>query len=280
MTIKEVEERTGLSRSNIRFYERENLIFPKRNEKNKYREYSEQEVEDIKKIAYLRTLDISVEDIRKSMEKEESLYKIIEKQSKILEQRIYEMENAKILCEKMLLCQDLNFEELDITQFVLDVPEYWHKNQKRLRTDTISLIERVGSKKTWMGLTIASLAVAMISFFVIPEEIPVQWSQGQAVSFQNKLFSFAYPAVCIGIRVLLSRVIRVWLYKKGYHSTVITDYLTNFVCFLIISGQIFSVLFSFGIVKYVERILIVEIVIFMGLLAAGWNQALIKEKQE
>lgn len=280
MTIKEVEERTGLSRSNIRFYERENLIFPKRNEKNKYREYSEQEVEDIKKIAYLRTLDISVEDIRKSMEKEESLYKIIEKQNKILEQRIYEMENAKILCEKMLLCQDLDFEKLDITQFVVDVPEYWHKNQKRLRTDTIRLIERVGSKKTWMGMTIASLVVAMISFFVIPEEIPVQWSQGQAVSFQNKLFLFVYPAVCIGIRVLLRTAIRVWLYKKGYYSTVITDYLTNFVCFLIISVQIFSVLFSFGIVKHIERILIVEILVFMGLLATGWNQALIKEKQE
>ena len=28
MTIKEVEEQTGLTRSNIRFYEKENLIEP------------------------------------------------------------------------------------------------------------------------------------------------------------------------------------------------------------------------------------------------------------
>ena len=33
MTIKEVEELTGLSRSNVRFYEKERLIFPSRNEK-------------------------------------------------------------------------------------------------------------------------------------------------------------------------------------------------------------------------------------------------------
>ncbi len=30
MTIKEVEERTGLSRSNVRFYEKEKLIEPSR----------------------------------------------------------------------------------------------------------------------------------------------------------------------------------------------------------------------------------------------------------
>ena len=64
MTIKDVEERTGLSRSNIRFYEKEKLIEPSRNESNGYRDYSENDVENIKKIAYLRTLGISIEDIR------------------------------------------------------------------------------------------------------------------------------------------------------------------------------------------------------------------------
>ena len=64
MTIKEVEECTGLSRSNVRFYEKEGLISPARNEKNGYRDYSKSDIENIKKIAYLRTLGISVEDIR------------------------------------------------------------------------------------------------------------------------------------------------------------------------------------------------------------------------
>ena len=64
MTIKEVEDRTGLTRSNIRFYEKEKLIEPSRNDKNGYRDYSEKDVENIIKIAYLRTLEISIEDIR------------------------------------------------------------------------------------------------------------------------------------------------------------------------------------------------------------------------
>ena len=44
MKIKNVEERTGLSRSNVRFYEKEKLIEPSRNESNGYRDYSENEI--------------------------------------------------------------------------------------------------------------------------------------------------------------------------------------------------------------------------------------------
>ena len=45
MTIKDVEERTGLSRSNVRFYEKEKLVEPSRNESNGYRDYSENDVD-------------------------------------------------------------------------------------------------------------------------------------------------------------------------------------------------------------------------------------------
>ena len=36
MTIKEIEQKTGLTRSNIRFYEKEKLVIPTRNEDNGY----------------------------------------------------------------------------------------------------------------------------------------------------------------------------------------------------------------------------------------------------
>ena len=81
MTIKEVEERTGLARSNIRFYEKEKLIEPARNDKNGYRDYSERDIENIKKIAYLRTLEISIEDIRYIMSNKVPLMDVIEKQT-------------------------------------------------------------------------------------------------------------------------------------------------------------------------------------------------------
>ena len=55
-----MEDKTGLNRSSIRFYEKKGLISPERNKKNGYREYTNQDMEDIQKIAYLRTLGISI----------------------------------------------------------------------------------------------------------------------------------------------------------------------------------------------------------------------------
>lgn len=95
MTIKEVEERTGLTRSNIRFYEKEKLIEPSRNDKNGYRDYSEKDVESIKKIAYLRTLEISIEDIRNIIFDKVPLAEIIEKQTTTIKTQIEGLNKAK-----------------------------------------------------------------------------------------------------------------------------------------------------------------------------------------
>ena len=88
MTIKDVEKQTGLSRSNIRFYEKEKLIDPSRNKSNGYRDYSENDVENIKKIAYLRTLGISIEDIRNIISEKATLKDTLEKQYEVLKSQI------------------------------------------------------------------------------------------------------------------------------------------------------------------------------------------------
>ena len=98
MTIKDVEERTGLSRSNIRFYEKEKLIEPLRNESNGYRDYSENDVENIKKIAYLRTLGISIEDIRSIISEKVTLQEMLEKQKEVLKNQITDLNKAKLMC--------------------------------------------------------------------------------------------------------------------------------------------------------------------------------------
>ena len=46
MNIKEIEERSGLTRANIRYYEQEGLLAPARRE-NKYRDYSEEDLETL-----------------------------------------------------------------------------------------------------------------------------------------------------------------------------------------------------------------------------------------
>ena len=64
MKIKDVEKRTGITSYNIRFYEKENLLIPKRNPVNGYREYTEEDILLLNRIKMLRMLDIPVSDIR------------------------------------------------------------------------------------------------------------------------------------------------------------------------------------------------------------------------
>ncbi len=72
MTIKELERRTGLPRTSIRFYEQEGLLTPERRENN-YRDYSEDNVRTLEKIKLLRRLSLDLEAIRRLQAGELSL---------------------------------------------------------------------------------------------------------------------------------------------------------------------------------------------------------------
>lgn len=63
MTIKEIEAMTGMTRANIRYYESEGLITPRRQE-NGYRVYSNEDGQHLLKIRLLRCLDISIEELK------------------------------------------------------------------------------------------------------------------------------------------------------------------------------------------------------------------------
>ena len=49
MKINEVEQQAGITKRNIRFYEQQGLLSPKRNGENGYRDYSEEDVAELKK---------------------------------------------------------------------------------------------------------------------------------------------------------------------------------------------------------------------------------------
>ena len=63
MTIKELEQRTGMPRANIRYYEEEGLLSPRRLD-NGYRDYAEEDVRTLEKIKLLRSLQLDIGTIR------------------------------------------------------------------------------------------------------------------------------------------------------------------------------------------------------------------------
>lgn len=267
MTIKEVEQITGLTRSNIRFYEKEKLICPERNASNGYREYSEEDIKTIEKVAYLRTLGISVEDIRRISSKEADLYDVVKEQRQSLDKQLSELENAKIMCERMLSSnKKIDFENLDIEEFVTDVKDYWNKNDNVLKLDSVSFFYMWGGNITWGILTILSLLVAVFSIGYLPTEIPIQWSGDTVSTFVNKQFIFAFPVACVIIRFVLRSFIWRWLKINIIDSESVTDYITNYLCFIALSVEIFIILYVKEIVKYVTVILFMDTFVLIGLL--------------
>lgn len=216
MTIKEMEDKTGLNRSSIRFYEKEGLISPERNKKNGYREYTNQDMEDIQKIAYLRTLGISIEDISQAMQGKKSLKKIIQKRKEILDTDMIDVENAKNICKQLLREKELSYESLNITAYTPEISEYWERNKQLLKVDTVR---------------------------------------------------FFYPLVCIIARFGLRFCLR-WktAFNNQHINETVSDYLSNSFCFVMLSAEIFTILFIHGYVQNIVVLLVFDGIVLLGIL--------------
>ena len=98
MNIKEIEERSGLTRANIRYYEQEGLIAPVRRE-NKYRDYSEEDLETLLRIALLRSLGFSLEEIRRLQSGEADFAAAMRERSAALESEGQRLLTARNVCD-------------------------------------------------------------------------------------------------------------------------------------------------------------------------------------
>lgn len=121
MTIKQLEQQLEIPRATIRFYEKENLINPKRND-NSYREYDKEDVVTLKKIIILRKIGLSVADIKKALDGECCLQSLLQINILELENQIKELEGA-IRVTKIM--QDRN-EDI----FSFDENMYWREIEK------------------------------------------------------------------------------------------------------------------------------------------------------
>ena len=101
MTIKEIEARSGMTRANVRFYESEGLLRPERKE-NGYREYSEDDLATLLRIRLLRSLGVSLEDIRALQSGEAALPDTLQRQLDALLAEQKSVERSQKVCREML----------------------------------------------------------------------------------------------------------------------------------------------------------------------------------
>ena len=98
MNIKEVEKITGISSQNIRFYEKEGLIKPNRDDNNGYRVYCEDDIKLLKMIKMLRMLDMPVGEIKELLSGG-NLSLCLDKQKELLEKKVSDAMYAIKMCD-------------------------------------------------------------------------------------------------------------------------------------------------------------------------------------
>ena len=112
LKINEVEALVGITKKNIRFYEAEGLLAPRRNSDNGYRDYGEAEVETLRRIKLLRKLGVPLEDIRQMLSGAHTVGDGMRRHLVTLERERQNLDAAAKLCGELADCQE-RLDDLD-----------------------------------------------------------------------------------------------------------------------------------------------------------------------
>ena len=138
MTIKEIEDLSGMTRANIRFYESQGLLTPAR-DTNGYRNYTEKDLEMLKRIRLLRTLHLNLDDIRAAGNGEKDLGNILADHLRHLKEEQRGLLQCQDVCEQM--CRDhVAYNTFDAQHYLdlMDMPR--HAAPPELEHDTVSKV--------------------------------------------------------------------------------------------------------------------------------------------
>ncbi|NCB63631.1 MAG: MerR family transcriptional regulator [Clostridia bacterium] len=142
MTIKELEEALGMTRANIRFYEREGLLEPARQE-NGYRDYSEEDLETLRKIKLLRQLQFDLSEIRALQKGEKDLAAALGERETEFTRGMADLEAARTLCLRME-AEGAGYGDMDAAKY-LDELERLSREGTRfptLQADSLPTVNR------------------------------------------------------------------------------------------------------------------------------------------
>lgn len=102
MNIRELEQLTGITKQNIRFYEKKGLLQPRRNRVNNYREYTKEDIQTLKTIKLFRKLDLSLEEIHAILSEEAPLHTTLERHIEMLRKKQQELSACIDVCTDLL----------------------------------------------------------------------------------------------------------------------------------------------------------------------------------
>ena len=151
MKIKQVEELVGITSKNIRFYEEQGLLQPRRTE-NGYRDYRSEDVELLKQVKLFRKLGIPVEQIKKLFAGQLSMNECLENQETALRQEQDNIGKMRALTQEML-AKSFSINGLD-TDYWLDEVEKMEKSISSINTSKTKS-KKIATVKNEVNLNIS-----------------------------------------------------------------------------------------------------------------------------
>lgn len=102
MKINEVAKKTGLTKKAIRYYEEKELICVNINEENGYKVYSQDNIDDLQVIAFLRNMDMPVLTIKEYLLSPNNRDEILNKHLGYIQQQMNQLDVVKEMIYKLM----------------------------------------------------------------------------------------------------------------------------------------------------------------------------------
>ena len=165
MTIHEIEEKVGITKANIRFYEREGLISPRRG-LNNYREYDEKDAVLLGKVKFLRLIGVSLSDIKMLISNRKPLCLLLQNRRAEIEAEIGNLYLSQHICDEILKQGD-GFETMD--------PEQYLNSSSGIKGGDMILKQDKNSKtrmiEIWMCHITQGLVMTLPLMIVVPKAL-------------------------------------------------------------------------------------------------------------
>lgn len=203
MFINEVEHIVGLSKKSIRYYEENGLLNPSRNKDNDYRVYSNEDIEKLKVIKFLRELGVSIKELQDLNNKKITLQECMKDQLKKINTEEEKYHKIKSICLELSESNE-SFDNINISEYfkeinILNKEGFTMRNTKTSKTKKI--IGAVTSSIIFGALIL--FVPVMITYFEFTEEV------GMPIPVYLFIMAlFAFPTIGI-IYNLVTRIIEI-----------------------------------------------------------------------
>lgn len=214
MTIKEVEQYLEVPRATVRFYEKEGLVNPNRGS-NGYRDYSEEDVERLRKIIVFRKLGMSLTDIVDVLDGAKPLSEAVAENILNLEKQIEELQGAIMVCHRLQDARE-EMETFEVEKYwnviieeekkgnrFLDIAKDMVHYEKSILLEFFSVADCEGNLSVPIGQMVLKVLGCCVVYIVVRCLLFKDWSLRTMLDGLWGLLSFLLLELLVGIPVFL-----------------------------------------------------------------------------